>query len=605
MSASTARVSVLWAMLAASGAVVAAAQRADPAEWAPADALFFVGLDDVRDLQARFEKTSTYALLSNPAMKDLSDDIRTGLSFFEEFKGRLAKFLDVPADRLKNPFGGGLAVFAQSTGDKEDPFRFALVVGVDDTALMKEYYEKIITHLKANADQHETVEFASQQIATFKRSRSGETPDELDELFGGRGGEDAIMRAIEKALDYLFSADALPAGLALCLTPDRLIIAGGAEQVQDVLREQRRAGPLRESADYRALTRQFEPLGSVRFMVNVPRLIEMAQVDMDDSGRKSFATLGLRTLGSLIGHVTVNGEDFNYKLEATLQLGEQRSGLVRLLTMPNRDVAPPADVPADAIFFTAINVDPPALIDEIERMLRQYDPAMADEFKSNLSSLSTPDGNLDLRQQLFGNLRGPLAMCLQATRPYSPESFRLMLTVGHRDRAAVERLLGQLAGLNPGMLSTRDLAGKQMLDVQLLGLSVGAGAETLYAGSTALVESRIQSATGDALASDPGFRRAARSAPREAWGVFYMDGRRLMEVAIELARHQAALRGAMFNPAAMMGAGLIQSSVGNLNVDKLDQARSLLKHYGQSIITAATSSDGIRYTQVDLKPAAD
>jgi len=584
------------------GVLPALAQKADPADWAPADALVFVGVDDLKDLRSRLENTTSFALFNDPLAKEVDEQIKLVHTVTEQFTERLAKLMNVPAERVTSPFGGALAFYLQATGDKESPVHFAAVCGVADKSLMQEYYDKIVAHLKGAADQHEMTDFASQQIATFKRTRAAEAHEGFDPEALMSGGA-AMMDVIEKGLDHLFSADAVPPSLALCLANDRLIVADTAEVVQDVLREQRRAGTLKETPDYRTLVKKFEPLGSIRFLINTPRLFELAQADMDDEGRKWFNIFGFRAVKSAIGHIAVNGEEYNYRFEGLLLMDEQRSGLPKILTMANREVAPPASVPADALMCASVNVDPSAVLDEVERMIRQSDENMANQFSQGLS-VETPDGKIDLRKQLFGNLRGPLAFSLQVARPYAVDSFRLLISIAHRDREAMERLLAQVAGMAQGMVTTRDLAGKQVLDMGMVGMSLAAGADTIYLGSTPMVETSLQSASGDRLADDAVFRRAARLAPREAFALVYADARRLMEAGIELSKHVEAMQREMFNPAAQMGASMV-GALGGIEPDKLEQARKLLKYYGQSLSTVSAVPEGIAYMQVDLKPKSD
>ena len=112
-------------------------------------------------------------------------------------------------------------------------------------------------------------------------------------------------------------------------------------------------------------------------------------------------------------------------------------------------------------------------------------------------------------------------------------------------------------------------------------------------------------AAGESLAETEAWKRAARHIPEEAWLTVFVDERKMLEVAIEAAKIKDQLMGGSMGPD--MGSAILmliaQGMAGAAEEKDLEQARKLLKYSSQSVFTIATTPEGIRLTQVELKPA--
>ncbi len=611
---------LMAALLLASAPATAPAQSSsnppDPAGWVPAEALFYIGVTDFELLQNSFRRTAFYRMLEDPASKAIPGQTSLVSRFIEETKSRLAKALQTEPEKLRSPFGGPLAMFLLPPGGGEKSPQAVLIASVRDRELMKEYYGKILARLREHSDRHEMAPFGQDEIACFSRqpavsdrtgqSKGDEEEEEHSEDEGNPAGlsEEGMTRLVQEALDDIFSPDALPGQLALCLSGERLVVAPTADLIREVLRSGKRERSLLDSDDYRNLQRQFSPTGPVRFFLNLPRLIELATQE-DAEARKTFSTLGLQCLRSVVGHVDYGAEGYDGKFEALVQMSGERSGLAKLLTMKNREVEPARSVSSETVVFASLNISALEALDEIERMVRQSDPAAADEMRTSLQEVPMPDGKLDLRKELFENLREPLTIAWSFVRPYGPDSPRILLSIGHRDRPAMERLLALLAS-STGMLIQRELAGVQVFDVGMWGLSLAPTGDAFLLGNTPAVEARLQGPPGGTLAEDVAFQRAARLVPREAWLTLYIDSYRLYEAALGLARHRAAMEDMLFtNPAAIMSVSMLDSLTGGeVSEEKVEAARRLLKYQSPSLMTVTTTTDGIRLTSIQLKPEA-
>ncbi|QOJ14240.1 MAG: hypothetical protein HRU75_06150 [Planctomycetia bacterium] len=598
---------VLVALLA----LPAVAQSKDPAVHAPADALFFLGITDFEEMWKAYEKTAGYQMLQDPIAKDAMQGADLMNRFGDKVKERLSKVLGIPAAQMKNPFKGAIALWVTPpTADDGEP-EPGLVAGVGDAEAMRKYYDAAVRKLKEAAGGYEAVSAGSNSIDVFRKggdddAKSEEDEEEEEDLDLAAGSNDPFSDMIEQAMNELFSADAMPPTLAMCLTDEALFVGASADAVKDALRRDRSGKTLAEHEDYKNLEKQLKTPGQVRMFVNVPALVEMeARKDADFA--KTVNAMGLKAMRGIIGHIHVGGDDYQYKIEALVQMSGERSGITRMLSMDNRAVAPGAGIPGDAIGFFSVNINIMAMLEESERIMRATDPDTADQFRASLDSVPTPDGEtMSPRKDVIEHLREPITLFFGAVRPYAADSARALLAIGHRNRAAMEKFLGFLQNAAGGMLAARELRGTQMLDSAFGGVSMAVLSDQFIAGNTAAVESAAGAAGGEGIASDATFKDAARHVPSEAWGVFYVDSRRMWDAMIGFSEKKEELQstGGMDAGAgvAMLFAGLFE---GQIKTGKLEEARKLAKYQAPQIFTLTTTPEGVRLVGVQCKPKAE
>jgi hypothetical protein len=586
----------------------------EPAEWAPADALFYVGITDVTQAWDDLKRTSTFASLGESAAASTSSGLNPIGTAIEELKSRLGKALDVPPGELESPFGGPLTFYiATPAGDKLDKIEPGLVAGVRDAELMKKYYDAVVAKLEG-LGKKEAVKEGANTIDVFtltpakgaKGAGKGGADEfaKLDEEPGaGLTRPDQMMK---KGLDELFSAKSLPPTLALCLTEDRLIVGSSTQYVQGVLKREKSAKSLADSDEHKTLLEKLKPTGDIRFFVNLPRIIELAQAAGEGADakdvRKQVRALGLDKLGAVVGHVRVGASSYDWKAEALLLLYGQRVGLAKLMSLENRPTAPPESVPAETCFYVSCNVSPPELLSQIEQMMREVDPQGAQRMQAALQMPQADGKMLNLRTEFLDRLEGPLMGSLALTQPLGPNCVRLLLGIGQRDRDAVVRVLG--GPLSQGMLMPRDAKGSEVFDVAPLpmlggGLAVAATKNRLVLGNTAAVEEALASQASTPLAQSETWRRAARFVPEQSSLTFYMDSRKLMDALIELTKKppeaSANAAGPDFGTVVLMG--MLQSMGGDTK--QMEQVR---RYAAPTIYTISTTPDGVQFTAVQLKP---
>ncbi|MCK4343584.1 MAG: hypothetical protein KAY37_17870 [Phycisphaerae bacterium] len=588
-------------------------KKQDPADWAPPDALVYVGITDVAKTWENIQKTAGYQMMNDPAAAEIDTGLSIAGSAIEKLQERIAEALEVSPTQLKNPFSGQFTFYLTAPpGGDPDEIEPGLVAGVGDAELMTNYYDTVVAKLK-EVSRHDTDRSGARLINVFTVDREAleegeETEDDEEDFddFDDMGGPmlpfgGSPYEMIEEFLDQLFSAESMPESLALCLTEDQLIVAGSAEQVKAALKRTGSGPTLAGTDDHKALLKQLKPIGSVRLLVNLPRIVEMAKAEVDESDaedmRKWLRVLGAEGLRSLVGHLRVGASSYDSKFELLFLMSGERSGLAKVLSMDNTPVTPPETVSTDAFIYTGVNLSVPKLLDDIERMIRDIDPEWADQYRAGLESNVMLGPEVNPRKDLLDHLVGPLTVTLEIAKPIGPDCVRLLVALGHRDQNAIARFFSTHS--QQVMLMPRELMGTQVFDTTMPpGYSLASASNALLAGNTAAVENGLEPAPAEALAESDLWRRAARHVPEEAWGTFFMDHRKMMSAALAYAKNRDEMMGSGMELAALMLGSITES----MDEDDVKQYRKLLKYTGQSIFTISTTPEGVRITLVDLKP---
>ena len=578
----------------------------DPAEWVPADALVYFGISDTERLWKDFQKTSNYQAMMDMKQGEADEMANVVGNAVDKFKQRIAKLLEVEPAELKNPFAGPLAMFATAPpGAGGDQVRGVLIAGVGDSKLTRQYFDAVVARLKEASDKYDTVSAGRETIHTFTSSKEPGSMDEEDEDdfdFDDEppspfGGPAALAGLFDDTLDEIFSLKNLPEKTAICLTEDRLIVAGTDEEIKAALAGGRSGRSLAETDDHKLLLKNLKPVGQVRLLVNLPRLFEMAKAegDQDDLG-KWFGVLGADSLRNLVGHARIGTKSYDMKIELLFLMSGERTGLAKMLSMKNRPVTPPAWVCASTSLFASFNFDPPKLVDDILRMILQSDPSMGAKAGLMLEQgLPGPDGQpLNWRKDLIDHLAGPLTGAVAFTRPYQTGSLKAMLALGHRSREALTRILGILSGGMP----SRDFHGAQIYTSPVTAGSTAITDTQILHGNQAAVEAALSADEVAGLIKDLNFKRAKRFVPKEAWCIIYFDERKLMEALIDLAAKQDELTP---GSAEMMLIFMLQQ-MGGMDLSDTAKHKKALKYSAAYIMTIATTTNGVRFTMVGLRP---
>ncbi len=611
----------LATLVALSAATTAVAQserkgKLEPAEWVPSDALFYVGITDIDATWKKFQQTASYKLMKDTVLAEAIPAQGMLADGAEKVTERIGEMLDIPASQLKNPFAGRFALYITAPlGATAEDIEPCLVAGVGNIELMKRYHEKALERLK-EAGKLETETFGSETINVFTADEDedkdgdadaaeGESDESDDMPFDPSGGMNA--ERMEKALDELFSGDNLPPTLALCLTADRLIVAKSLSEVKAVLRRDERGKTLADTEDHKMLLRSLRPVGTVRTLINIQRIIEIVKTttspDEADDVRKWLRFLGSDSLRGVVGHWRVGASSYDSKFELLALMEPQRSGLAQVLSMTNSETIPPATVSANSSLLIRANLSVPKILDQVERMIRQEDPAKADEFRGGFEVCQMPNGETaNLYRELTDYLVGPLVLSLGISKPIGPDSVRAEVAMGHSDQSAMVRFFSRYL---VGMLQPRELRGTQVFDIAFpmpTGMSLVPTADRLVIGNEAVIQGAIESSAANPLSESELWQRAARYVPEESWLLIYSDQRRLYEAAFDLKEHQVDFMGDSMDMSKMMLMQIMAALTQGVDEADIEQARGLLKYLAPTIMTATTTDEGVRLAIVTLKP---
>jgi hypothetical protein len=629
----------------------------EPAEWAPADALFYLGITDVAGTADALQRMSAQASPGDASASDaLSQPDLLG-SAVEQLRGRLARVLGVQPPQLKNPFKGPLVLYVgqreslpyPSAGSGSEGLEPGLIGQIGDAALARKYYDTIVGKL-VQLGRHETVPAGANTIDLFTglgqrpEDQAASEEDEFEALDREGGSFWSLLAdgpggLLKRALDRLFSPRALPRSLAMCLTEDRLVMAGSADQVKALLEQRKGERSLADTDDHQALLSLPGPIGTVRVLVNLSRIVGMVRAsaagDRIAAGQTEdlLKLLGTEHLLSLVGHLDIGAASSNrnrdrkgaassasyeWKGELLLRTTGPPSGLVRILGSENRPVTPPPAVTDDVCVFSACNLSLPEVLTEVERLELSGRPDFLKRLSEEAPPTTLPSGEVfQLRRDFLDHLTGPLTFSFALTGPAKPGCVRALVTLGHGDRSAMLRFLQGL----PGLLTPRDWDGTQVFDLIPIpammlpaGVSLAATSDRLMLGNTAGVESALRAPVGQSLSESQSWQNIARLVPAEASFVLYIDQRRMLDAVLELARHKDEL--AASQPAGMdIDTLILMDRVESLGPSVRDDLRRstgetavppgvarIRQLAGQAIYTLSTHPNGVRLTAVQLRP---
>lgn len=598
---------VLAAAVLAASAQERASREAEPAEWVPADALIYIGVTDTERLWSDFKKSSGYRQMQD---KEYLAQIEGGemiSSFIEKFRGRIAELLKVEPDALKSPFGGPLAIWASApAGASVDDMESGMIATVADKELMQRYLDAALANLKEHAKEYDTFTAGGATVHSFKfdpDTEWGDEEEEEEEEFDF--GPPNPLKEIESTLDEVFSPKALPESLALALSDDRFYVAGSDDQMRRMVTRKKGADTLAETDDHRALLKHLRPVGEVRMLVNLPRLFDLIKREAEGNDAEELRTvlsmLGADSLRSMVGHMRFGARSYDSKLELLFLMSGERTGLAKLLSMTNVDVTPADTVPAGSVIYFSANINPPEFIKQIAQMAERSDPAAAAQVNMALGEQDFGGQKVHVQKDIIDHLTGPLRGYLSFQQPYDPNAVQLALSLGHRNRDALSRVFGILMGLSG--LQPREFQGTQVYDIPSpMGppTALAVSSDAIVVGLAPSVEARLSAkGSSDSLAAAKLFRDAQRLVPKEAWLTVFFDEGGLLKASSELAKNPATMQNPV-GQAMMMIAQMIDAKI-------TDEAyvKKALQYKSATIVTAATTTEGVQLSFVTLKPPSE
>jgi hypothetical protein len=582
-------------------APLAVSEITDPVARIPGDALAAVVVTDLDALIADYERTASYRATQDPAAAALEDTAAMGLQVGKVLEERIAEILGTTPEALDNPFGRFAVGFVTAPAGTEDEPEVVAAVGVTKRDVMQEYLENVIRELSRQADERVTEDFAGATIYTFENrpggpGDAGEPGDEFEADFDNDPFAESSPAAIA---DALLDPENLPEEFALCFTGTELVVADGAAAIKRFLRGELRGESLARNAEYRRIEQLFEDAGQLRFFVNLPAIFALATRDGRESESMQQA-LGLDGFGPVVGHLRLATRHLEGRFDAQLFLRGERTGIAKLISMPNEAFEPPAYYNDRSVWYSSLQFRPLAVYEEVQRMLRQIDPQTATEMEAAFTQTELPTGEpLNLKEDVLAVLEPPLTFGIRFEKPYTADSLRLLFSMGHNNRAKMARLMELLNAV------PRDVAGTTIYDnVFGMGVTAALTRDEMIVGNRTGVEAAAQAGQGDTLARTEHFRQVTRHGLSEGWMVFFVDTAAFNEAVYAMAAGDAAGQPPMFDPFNMFVWGLTMG-MNQLSESELESLKALNKYQTPTAFMLQTTPDGVRLTAVALAAEGD
>ncbi|MCZ6816713.1 MAG: hypothetical protein O7F76_08420 [Planctomycetota bacterium] len=604
-----------WQWLAISLASVAplasaTAQESDrPAEWAPADAVFFIGSPDVHDAVEAGKKTVLKDYFEDPDLKDTRDTMfeqmrEAAEGLFESLGMRdLENIEELGLGKLEisklYPHGGA-CVFGtlESAGsDETEPsgeFQFVAEMGKNYGEL-RELVEKLTKKFQDRKFKRETTRFRGTTIVTLIPPADEES-DSDDEAWADDDEEDP------SPIVYAFHKKTFLLGSDVDLTKQTLLRM-----------TERKSDCLAASSDYTHLSRTCSPVGQLRVYVNLPRIFKiMGEADPDYA--RGFAAWGLSAWKPLVGTLRIGRpKGVVYTLQMNLPLGSTEKGLGKILAMKNRPVSPPKYIDADTAMLVVCNLAAGNIFDEILVSMERFDADTAQAMRAGLDVPWGDDGEtINVRNDLIGLFEGPFTISIGLKKPFGANSIRILVAMAHKNRAGLEKLFNALTG---GPLKKRDMLGQQVYEVagpmMIQGLALAVTERLFVAGSNNSIGSAIRAEKSEAegLAGEEAFTKIAEYLPDEAWLTIYYDSQRLGQFLIDLTKKTDDSEKDGLSIGNMEKDDLSQSIAQILpmllmmgGAPDADSMEASLKYEGSWVMTATTRGKSIDFQVVGVSP---
>ncbi len=605
------RVTLLVTVLAAT-----APTNAEPwvAEWAPGDALVFVGIPNCDELVDAAKKLSAYKMLQEPALKD---EVQPFVKVLENAREMLAKELGLDSAKELEIYPHGAVALTISatlpTGDDDEPTaHLAAIMDMgEDADNARKLVKKAIARCVEKGATKAVARASGQDVTTMK-FRESDTEEgagtslsesllkgvEIDEMT--RMGASQFLDQMEMPKEFAVAfSPCADAGVETCL-----IIGSDKEAVTAALRQLKRGKEksLAAAPAGRSLKKKCDAEAHLQIVLNIPAFIEMLGAAEPDS-RRYISAAGLQAIGAFVMSIEFSPKgNIDSRVRGFMHVAPDRTGVAKLLMMDNANTVPPSTVPADAIFYGSINLDFSAIMEEAIAIATRIDEAEGEQMRAGMK-VPQPDGSvLDLKADIIDKVVGPLSVTVSGAMPFKTDDVNLLVSLGHKSREAMTKLIGLFP---PGMLMPTDMMGSTVCETPMLpGAALGITDQVLIPIATKkAVEAYIRSAgkVDRGLSDDAEFRKIAKRVPKKSCAMAYGNAVRMLEAQM------AILESGDIDPAnpPMFGTSLgdmLRWWIASQAVSKdPDNAEMFRKYQTNSIMTMATESNGLRFDTVSVR----
>lgn len=614
------RMVACWSMAAVLASALPAIGAPDKgSQWAPASAVFYVGCDNVHELFEAYKNTNDYKKMKDPKLEDVKGQImemakpalsdaleEMGFGSLEELeKMGLA---DMMSEKVHPR--GAMCIFASAGpdqgGDKGPRPDLALVADMgDDFDKFKEMFDKFIKTRLDKGGKKETTEFNDVSIITIsneeaaKPAKSEKSGDEDSEDEGD--GEDSHSSGA--------NGDT-PPPVTYAYKDKMVLICSNADVAKETLRrmKEKQADSLASSDDYANLERVCAPVGQVRMFINLPRIFALVEkYDKDADAFKNMQKMGMTDWKAIVGTVRVGSpKGAEMSMQMNLPLGSSGKGLAKLLAMKNGPIAPPAHVDADTAMVMNLHVSPPQFYDDLLALMEKVDPDAAKSMRAEDEiTMGEKDEKMSVRNDIIGHMDAPFNFAVGIKKPFGPGSLRFLVTLAHKNRAAIEKLMGFVP---PGFFNKRELLGQQVYDIQNpMGVAVAMAVtdKVIAVGGERSIEATVRSGAGKAepLGESAAFKSIAQFAPKECWFMTYVDGARINKflIAVQKTDTSEEKKSDDDDPLSTMISGFIPMMLAGAGPGMSPQSlEAQTKYEGRTLFTIGTKGESIDLNVVSV-----
>jgi hypothetical protein len=488
------------AALAALTCTLAAHAAADEftiADLAPEHAMIIVGVDDMSQAKAAFDRTGMNKVWNDPSVQKWFAEMSS--EFMDEITTTLEE-VGFEKDDLTIPAGAtGFSMWL--TAPEEDSIEpnmhmFLFADYKNDADAM----HQLVVELIEKGEEEDSFSLSQddyRDVPIFTMKAPEQDADE-DEWNTQSGPLEMAYAAHDGHLFVATDADLLHHAIDTVMGDDTDTI--GADDA------------------YRAAV-SMTGASNIHATVLIQPLINMYAEDMS----AMMDTLGFSDIQSISMGAAL--DTANGVMETTYALHvPEKNGLVALLDHPAGSFSPPAFISDDVATFTTFKFDfagIPALLQKIMQQMPDGGGMIA--------------GMLPMVQPILENLGPDIHMTQSFERPFSPDSQKQLFVIEVKDANILAQTISSTGAMMG--LQSRDFMGNQIWSAGAQGMgvdiSIGLGFGHLFVGPTPIVENamRLASNPGDnALSASDNFKRAAATTGRGI-GFSYSDLRQTMEWA--------------------------------------------------------------------------
>ena len=541
--------------------MVASAETRPFVELVPDDVASFTSVPDYPGFLEKFKATPYYALLSDPEVKALWQQVlaKAEMKGFKGLQAELGVTLD---DLLSLPKGEfAFATVLKLPGGAVGPMQFAAgmqqgMLWLADVGADPSQAQGVVDRIMTKAAQEKALQLTEEEFGAHKihhltiemAARPMMSEEELSKL----------PPELQETMRQMQAHPPAAPGLYVCLDDNVLAVAFGQDRSllegHLTLRDGGDLAPLANSALYKQMmahvdtNADYVAFQSFEPMWEVYRQMGAAMTQTGSGGMPDFGAImdgmGIFDLKACAGSGKLAPDGISS--EGFILAPAPRRGLLKaFVPSGTANVAPPAFVGSDAAFYAGAYFDVQMLWEEIKGLIAAASPEAAKQMETELSTPGTPGALVqDLLNSLGTHAYVYSAEDIVTTTPEGSLALHLVLAIEAKDAAKAEQTFDQLRATQPAerqFIIRTEVEGKTVYQIPppLVPMPTGMGLPSVYlffadgklivTGSDAMCRQVIQDSMRKAspLLSDIEFRGALAHLTKRPAAFFYMDCERI------------------------------------------------------------------------------